>query len=75
MRLSDLQNKDVVDVSTGVKLGSIIDIEISGDGKIEKVYIYGKKGFLNIAKEEESISWSQITKIGSDVILITKNLK
>lgn len=73
MRLSDLQNKDVVDVSTGVKLGSIIDIEISDEGKIEKIYIYGKKGFLNIVKEEEIILWRQITKIGSDVILVSRN--
>ncbi len=75
MRLSDLQNKDVVDVSTGVKLGSITDIEISNEGKIEKIYIYGKKGFWNLSKEEETILWQQITKIGSDVILVTKNLK
>ncbi len=73
MRLSDLQNKDVVDVSSGVKLGSIIDIEISNDGNIEKIYIYTKKGFLNITKEEEIILWHQITKIGSDVILVSRN--
>ncbi len=73
MRLSDLQNKDVVDVLSGVKLGSIIDIEISDEGKIEKIYIYAKKGFLNISKEEEIISWHQITKIGSDVILVSRS--
>ncbi len=73
MRLSDLQNKDVVDVLTGVKLGSIIDIEISDEGNIKKIYIYAKKGFLNITKDEEVILWHQITKIGSDVILVSRN--
>ena len=28
MRLSDLQNKDVVDVATGKRIGNVIDAEI-----------------------------------------------
>ena len=31
MRLSDLQNKDVVYISTGQRIGNVIDIEISND--------------------------------------------
>ena len=29
MRLSDLQNKDVVDVKTGEKIGNVLDVLIS----------------------------------------------
>ena len=29
MRLSDLQDKDVVDLKSGVKIGNIIDIKIN----------------------------------------------
>ena len=40
MRLSDLQNKDVVDILTGEKIGNVIDVEISNDtGNIIKMII------------------------------------
>lgn len=76
MRLSDLQNKDVVDIVTGDKIGNIIDAEISADtGGVVKLIIYEKKGFLNLLRTEEvAISWNQIKKIGSDVILVSRNL-
>ena len=72
MRLSDLQNKDVVNISDGVKIGNIIDIEIDEKGSINKIYIYSKKGIFNFNKEEDYIYWDQISKIGADVILISK---
>ena len=64
MRLSDLQNKDVVDIVTGDKIGNIIDAEISADtGGVIKLIIYEKKGFLNLLRSEEvAISWNQIKK-------------
>ena len=77
MRLSDLQNKDVVDMNTGEKIGNIIDVEISSDtGNILKIIIYDKKGFISMLKggEEAEIKWAQIKKIGADVILINRNL-
>lgn len=72
MRLSDLQNKDVVDVLNGIKIGNIIDVDIDDNGNINKIYIYLKKGLLNFSKEEDYIYWNQISKIGEDVILISK---
>lgn len=77
MRLSDLQNKDVVDILTGEKIGNVIDVEISNDtGNILKMIIYDKKGIINMLKggEELFITWSQIKKIGTDVILVSRNL-
>lgn len=76
MRLSDLQNKDVIDIKTGEKIGNVIDIEISNTtGELKKMIIYDRKGFLNMLKgaEEIFITWNQIKKIGSDVILVSKN--
>ena len=75
MRLSDLQNKDVVDISSGDRIGNVIDVEISSDtGNIMKIIVYDKKGLFNMLRSDEiSISWNQIKKIGSDVILVTKN--
>lgn len=47
MRLSDLQNKDVVDVATGKRIGNVIDAEIEEEtGSIIRLIIYDKKGFL-----------------------------
>ena len=43
MRLSDLQNKDVVDLKTGVKIGNIIDIKIDLDGTISSLILEKKK--------------------------------
>ena len=72
MRLSDLQNKDVVDVATGKRIGNVIDEEETGS--IIRLIIYDKKGFFSLkASDEVGIKWSQIKKIGTDVILVTKN--
>ena len=38
MRLSDLQNKDVVDLASGQRLGNVVDVEISNEtGNILKI--------------------------------------
>ena len=76
MRLSDLQNKDVVDVKTGEKIGNVIDVLISEEtGNILNLIIYDKKGLLNIIRGDEvTISGNQIKKIGTDVILVNKNI-
>lgn len=77
MRLSELQNKDVVDIMTGEKIGNISDVEISNDtGNVLKMIVYEKKGLINMLRggEEVTITWSQIKKIGTDVILVSRNL-
>lgn len=76
MRLSDIQNKDVVDITTGEKIGNIIDVEISSEtGNILKMILFEKKGIISSLRGEESyISWTQIKKIGSDVILVSRKL-
>ena len=75
MRLSDLQNKDVIDMLTGEKIGNIIDVEISDLGMVSKLILYEKKGIIKSIRgvSDETILWDQIKKIGSDVILINKN--
>ena len=37
MRLSDMQDKDVVELKTGLKIGNIIDIKINNEGYIESL--------------------------------------
>lgn len=72
MRISDFQNKDVVNMKNGNRLGNIIDIDINMlDGSINKVIIYNKKSLFNVFKQEElELNWKLIKKVGDDVILV-----
>ena len=69
MLLSDLQGKDVIDVITGGKIGTIIDVLITKDGKIEELSVQ-KRRFLFFNSNVTSVKWMQIDKIGKDVILV-----
>ena len=71
MRISELQNKDVINIKDGKKIGNIIDVVIDLNGKMESIIVEQMKGmrvFTN--KEDIEITWEQIEKIGEDVILI-----
>ena len=71
MRLADLQRKDVVNVKDGKRLGRIIDVEINGLGSIEYLVVEPKRFFrIFSSNEETTIIFSQISKIGEDVILV-----
>lgn len=71
MRLSDLQDKDVVDLKSGVKIGNIIDIKVSYEGKIISLVLEKKKySRLFSPNDEIEIPFDKIVKIGEDVILI-----
>lgn len=72
MRLSDLQNKDVLNYDDGKVIGKIIDVEIS-DGKINKLIVEKYKFIISMftSHNEIEIPWENISKIGEDVILVT----
>ena len=71
MNLSELQQKDIVNVLDGRRLGKIIDITLS-DGKIINFIIEEKRNLFNFFRinKETEVSWNQIKKIGEDVILV-----
>ena len=76
MNLSDLQDKELIDISSGKRLGNIIDIIISMKGEVQKLVLEDKKGNRKIfggTKEELTISWNKIKKIGDDIILVDFN--
>lgn len=72
MMLSSLQTKDVVNVFDGKKLGSIIDVTLDRTGKIVEISIQRKR-LLFFSSSSSVIKWSQIDKIGKDVILVNVN--
>ncbi len=71
MNLSDLQKKDIINMETGFNLGRIVDVEISTDGQIIRFSTEPKK-FLKrfVRTSDNTIEFSNIVKIGSDVILV-----
>ncbi len=76
MYLSELQNKDIVNID-GRKIGNIVDINIDNNGSISPLIIGRNKISFNIFKNnnDEEIKWNQIKKIGEDVILVEPNFK
>ena len=44
MKLSDLQEKDIVNINDGRKIGRIIDAEVDMMGKINYLVVDEKKG-------------------------------
>ncbi len=73
MRLSDLQNKDIVNIEDGKKIGNIIDVIIDKEGNMESLIVQKSKFITNIFsnKDEMEVKWKQIEKIGEDVILVS----
>lgn len=71
MNLSDLQNKDIVNVLDGKKIGNIVDARFNiQTGHIEKLIIEPSKSLFSLKNTSLEIDFNKITKIGEDVILI-----
>ncbi|MCT4508526.1 MAG: YlmC/YmxH family sporulation protein [Tepidibacter sp.] len=72
-KISDMMEKEVVNINNGKKLGFINDIELDmGDGRIKSLIIVneGSKGYLLSRGEACAVSWNNIIKIGHDMILV-----
>lgn len=70
MKLSELQNKDIISLD-GKLIGNIIDVNII-DGKIISLVVEKSKFFFSFFSQNslEEIKWEQIKTIGDDVIII-----
>ena len=74
MNLSELQNKDIINIIDGKKIGNIVDVNFNiKTGVIEKLIIEPNKSFFNIKNNLIELDFNKITKIGKDVILIEYN--
>ena len=73
MKLSELQKKDIVNIKDGKKIGKIIDVYFDESSGYMIKFVIEKTHFVrNIFSntDEIVIKFSQIKKIGEDVILI-----
>ena len=74
MRLSELQDKDVVNIKDGKKIGNIIDVNIDNNGHTVGVLVERYKFLVSLFNNNVvEIKWSDIEKIGKDVILVDIN--
>lgn len=73
MYLSELQNKDIISINTGVNLGRIVDVEVNSEGRIVSFIAEDKKFFRKVIKNTEfNFNFNDIKKIGADCILVNK---
>ena len=73
MKMSDLERKDVVNITDGKIIGKIIDIIINSEsGAIENFLIEKSRYLRNMFSTDNIINlkYEEIKKIGSDVILV-----
>ena len=72
MRLSELQNKDIVDIETGKVIGDIVDVMLDLNGNLDSLIVEKKKFLVSMfsSKAEFEVKWDQVAKIVEDVILV-----
>lgn len=72
-KLTDLRDKEVINLKDGYKMGYISDIEFDTvTGSIVSIIVYGKQKFFGLMGREEDlvIRWEDIEVIGDDTILV-----
>ena len=74
MTLSELRQKDVIDTRTGESMGKPMDLEFCAvDGRVNALVVPGEFHLMHLLRGEKCgvvIPWTQICKIGDDVILV-----
>lgn len=71
--LSDLKRKEVVDITTGIMLGRVDDIEINAaDSTLEAMIVFGRPRLFGIFGRDDDIiiDKSNIKLVGRDAVLV-----
>ena len=72
-RISDMRQKEVINIYDGHRFGFVCDIEFSiDDGKIEAVIVPSESKLMGLVGKSNGVSipWSSIKKIGDDIVLV-----
>ena len=72
-KISDLQERQIINISDGKCLGGIKDIEIDLEkGCIQALILPGNNSLLGLlqSRDEIVIPWHQVVRIGIDVVLV-----
>lgn len=74
IKVSELRQRDVINVVDGRRLGFIKDVELDvAEGKIKALVLPGQGGkflFFFGHNEDLVIPWEKVIKVGIDVILV-----
>lgn len=74
IKISDFQSKDIINITDGKRLGKISDLELDlNQGRVRALIVPGSGRFFGMfggGSNDVVIPWSNIVKIGVDVILV-----
>ena len=71
-----MQSKEIIDISTGKKIGLIIDAYVNSTGGIDRLVLEERRGGRLLGRgssEELTVDWNKIVKIGADTILVNNS--
>ncbi len=75
IRISDIMDKEVINVKNGKRMGFISDIDMDiNEGKIISFTIVGDNGMNLFSRNYEGqvVFWNDIIKIGCDTIIVNQ---
>lgn len=78
VKLSDMREKEVINVNNGAKIGLVYDFEIDLEkGKVIALVLPGSGKMLSFFGKNNDliIEWEDIVKIGTDAILVDLNIE
>ena len=73
IRVSDIMDKEIINVKNGKKMGFITDIDIDvNEGRVVSFSTTGEGsgGFFSRGVDMDVIFWNEIKKIGCDTIIV-----
>jgi YlmC/YmxH family sporulation protein len=77
MRIADLRYKEVINISTGQRLGCVSDVDMDeANGRVTSLIVPGAYKFFGIFGREPDVilPWESILKIGEDIILVNDSV-
>lgn len=74
-RITELHNKEVINVSDGTRLGCVDDVEVdTHTAQLTAIVLHGRPKMLGImgCEEDTVIPWKDIEVIGEETILVNR---
>ena len=71
--VTDLREKEIINLKDGCRLGSVCDVEIDTcTGRVLALIVFGKSKWMGFGGRQEDIriAWEDIEVIGDDTILV-----
>lgn len=78
VKLSEMREKEVINIRDGAKIGLIYDFEIDlQNGRVTAIVIPGPGKILGIFGKNNDliVQWNDIIRIGTDAILVDIDVK